>query len=220
MLLHANVRCRPPPPWPPPAPQVCRQKAVALLKDVRVQMEESRGAKLRRNRDALAQVCRRRTAPRHLPLPLLLPCPPPNATGDAVPATPPPFPQDLAFAEDNKRHAEDMASAVAQFVAETQRRLQEEAAARGAEAERRQAAAAAAAEAETVAADNEGRRAALAAAQARVVALAASVSELQREKEALRLRVDALQVTLQQSQGQQALVRELAPAAVLHKVRL
>ena len=34
--------------------KVCRQKAVALLKDVRVQMEESRGGRLRRNAEALA----------------------------------------------------------------------------------------------------------------------------------------------------------------------
>eukprot|EP00887_Chlorella_sp_A99_P005399 scaffold1.g5399.t1 len=161
--------------------KVCRQKAVALLKDVRVQMEESRGARLRRNLEALQQ--------------------------------------DLAVAEQNRRHLEGVAGAAAQFIRDTQRRLVDEAAARGAEVERRRTLAGARAELAELAAANAARRAALAQARERAAALAGAAGEAAREKQALQLRADALQVTLQQSQGQAQLACDSSPHAVLQKAR-
>ncbi|KAL4430905.1 hypothetical protein ABPG75_006161 [Micractinium tetrahymenae] len=161
--------------------KVCRQKAVYCLKDVRRQMEESRGARLLRNLEALRG--------------------------------------DVALAQDCKEQLEGVAKAAEHFVAEQHRRMAQEDAALEQEAEKRGAVVRMRQAISEETATNEQRRAQLAEVQQRVAKLREEHAAWQREREALRSRTDALQMTLMQTRGQDGgLAQESSPAGILQKL--
>ncbi|EFN59398.1 hypothetical protein CHLNCDRAFT_56732 [Chlorella variabilis] len=160
--------------------KVCRQKAVYCLKDVRRQMEESRGSRLRHNLEVLQA--------------------------------------DLAFAQASREQLEEVARAAQQYVAEQHSRMAEEEQAHRDEAERRSAVLGMRRSIEEETAANEERRRRLQEAQERVAQLREEHAVLSREREALRSRTDALQMTLMQSQGREGVGRESSPLAILQKL--